>query len=222
MTARRAHVGVCARRRLLVALDLGSGAGLGALGGTAVALGPASPGSGGSNCQAHSSPAFCGHLVCGPILAKYHALGGPSSFLGYPVTDETGTPDGVRRFNYFSTMRPSLIDAGSFPSSWEHCFSSLAPSVSSEEAEVRRQLLGPPLSSSSALVLSPPFSSSLGRRSSSSSSVRMALPCRAASAGFARRWSLVGDQGCAGVPVRNGGFRLRGTDARFRPERPRR
>jgi uncharacterized protein with LGFP repeats len=39
--------------------------------------------------------------VCGAILAKYLALGGPSSFLGYPTTDETGTPDGVGRFNHF-------------------------------------------------------------------------------------------------------------------------
>jgi hypothetical protein len=29
------------------------------------------------------------------------ALGGPASFLGYPTTDETGTPDGVGRFNHF-------------------------------------------------------------------------------------------------------------------------
>jgi GH25 family lysozyme M1 (1,4-beta-N-acetylmuramidase) len=40
--------------------------------------------------------------IHGAILAKYQSLGGPSSFLGYPVTDETGTPDGVGRFNHFS------------------------------------------------------------------------------------------------------------------------
>ncbi len=41
--------------------------------------------------------------VHGLILTKYLSLGGPSSFLGYPTTDETGTPDGVGRFNHFSS-----------------------------------------------------------------------------------------------------------------------
>ncbi|WP_431879610.1 choice-of-anchor D domain-containing protein [Amycolatopsis sacchari] len=41
------------------------------------------------------------HVVQGDILAKYKALGGPAA-LGYPLTDETGTPDGVGRFNHFS------------------------------------------------------------------------------------------------------------------------
>jgi uncharacterized protein with LGFP repeats len=40
--------------------------------------------------------------IHGDIWAKYRALGGPSSVLGYPVTDETGTPDGVGRFNHFA------------------------------------------------------------------------------------------------------------------------
>jgi len=39
--------------------------------------------------------------VSGSILARYQALGGPSSVLGFPITDETGTPDGVGRFNHF-------------------------------------------------------------------------------------------------------------------------
>jgi uncharacterized protein with LGFP repeats len=42
------------------------------------------------------------HAVHGAILAKYHALGGPASFLGYPTTDETGTPDGIGRYNHFN------------------------------------------------------------------------------------------------------------------------
>ena len=41
------------------------------------------------------------HEVHGAIGAHYFALGGTASFLGYPVTDETGTPDGVGRFNHF-------------------------------------------------------------------------------------------------------------------------
>jgi LGFP repeat len=39
--------------------------------------------------------------VHGAIRAKYLALGAESSFLGYPTTDETGTPDGRGRFNHF-------------------------------------------------------------------------------------------------------------------------
>ena len=39
--------------------------------------------------------------VHGAIAAHYRALGGSASILGYPVTDETGTPDGVGRFNHF-------------------------------------------------------------------------------------------------------------------------
>jgi hypothetical protein len=41
------------------------------------------------------------HEVHGAILAKYQELGAEGSFLGYPTTDETGTPDGVGRFNHF-------------------------------------------------------------------------------------------------------------------------
>ncbi|MCU1237870.1 MAG: hypothetical protein JWP63_5837 [Candidatus Solibacter sp.] len=41
------------------------------------------------------------HEVHGAILGKYQDLGGESSFLGYPTTDESGTPDGVGRFNHF-------------------------------------------------------------------------------------------------------------------------
>jgi uncharacterized protein with LGFP repeats len=37
----------------------------------------------------------------GDILAHYQQLGGPAGVLGFPVTDETGTPDGVGRFNRF-------------------------------------------------------------------------------------------------------------------------
>jgi uncharacterized protein with LGFP repeats len=49
-----------------------------------------------SNCSF-----FGADQVCGAIRAKYLALGGPS-VLGDPTTNETSTPDGIGRFNYFS------------------------------------------------------------------------------------------------------------------------
>jgi hypothetical protein len=54
------------------------------------------------SCRIYSSPATGSHQVCGAILAKYQALGGPSGSLGYPTTDETPTPDGIGRFNHFA------------------------------------------------------------------------------------------------------------------------
>lgn len=39
--------------------------------------------------------------VYGEIAKKWQALGGPSGFLGAPLNDETGTPDGVGRYNHF-------------------------------------------------------------------------------------------------------------------------
>jgi hypothetical protein len=53
--------------------------------------------------------------VHGAIRQKYLELGAEASFLGYPTTDETVTPDGVGRFNHFQ--------AGSIywtPSTWAH------------------------------------------------------------------------------------------------------
>lgn len=41
------------------------------------------------------------HEVHGAILEKWKALGWENSFLGFPVTDETSTPDGFGRFNFF-------------------------------------------------------------------------------------------------------------------------
>jgi hypothetical protein len=40
--------------------------------------------------------------VRGAILAHYTALGGPTGVLGFPTTDELGTPEGVGRFNHFT------------------------------------------------------------------------------------------------------------------------
>jgi uncharacterized protein with LGFP repeats len=41
------------------------------------------------------------YAVYGEIAKKWQSLGGPAGFLGLPLTDETGTPDGVGRFNHF-------------------------------------------------------------------------------------------------------------------------
>jgi uncharacterized protein with LGFP repeats len=41
------------------------------------------------------------HQVHGSIRAEWAALGWEQSPLGYPVTDETGTPDQIGRFNHF-------------------------------------------------------------------------------------------------------------------------
>ncbi|WP_052206727.1 glycoside hydrolase family 3 N-terminal domain-containing protein [Sinomonas humi] len=48
------------------------------------------------------SPASGAHEVNGGILGHYRALGGPVGFLGFPLTDETGTPDGIGRYNNFT------------------------------------------------------------------------------------------------------------------------
>jgi len=41
------------------------------------------------------------HEVHGDIRWKWSELGWEQGFLGYPITDETGTPDGVGRYSYF-------------------------------------------------------------------------------------------------------------------------
>ncbi len=43
------------------------------------------------------------HTVCGAIRDKWVSLGGENSFLGYPLTDETATPDGIGRYNHFQS-----------------------------------------------------------------------------------------------------------------------
>jgi uncharacterized protein with LGFP repeats len=48
------------------------------------------------------SPATGAHVVYGAIAVTYAAWGGPTGALGFPTTDETGTPDGVGRFNHFT------------------------------------------------------------------------------------------------------------------------
>ncbi|MGW2834648.1 LGFP repeat-containing protein [Streptomyces sp. NPDC001286] len=47
------------------------------------------------------SPQTGAHEVHGSIRVCYARMGGTRGFLGYPLTDETGTPDGVGRYNHF-------------------------------------------------------------------------------------------------------------------------
>ena len=48
------------------------------------------------------SPGTGAHELHGEIRRRYLELGGPAGVLGFPVTDEIGTPDGVGRYNHFS------------------------------------------------------------------------------------------------------------------------
>lgn len=47
------------------------------------------------------TPATGAHSIYGAIRAKWASLGWEKG-LGYPTTDETGTPDGIGRYNHFS------------------------------------------------------------------------------------------------------------------------
>ncbi|WP_164016374.1 N-acetylmuramoyl-L-alanine amidase [Pyxidicoccus trucidator] len=47
------------------------------------------------------TPATGAHAVSGDINVKWVALSREAGLLGYPLTDETATPDGVGRFNHF-------------------------------------------------------------------------------------------------------------------------
>jgi thermolysin len=47
------------------------------------------------------TPATGAHEVHGAIRSKWASLGWECSFLGFPLTDETTTPDGIGRFNHF-------------------------------------------------------------------------------------------------------------------------
>jgi uncharacterized protein with LGFP repeats len=48
-----------------------------------------------------SIPAAVGFQVYGEIGKKWNSLGGERGFLGSPLNDETGTPDGIGRYNHF-------------------------------------------------------------------------------------------------------------------------
>ncbi|UOX90822.1 hypothetical protein MUY14_09410 [Amycolatopsis sp. FBCC-B4732] len=50
----------------------------------------------------YTTPGTGAHGIQGEIRKKWRALGAEKG-LGYPTTDETSTPDGVARYNHFST-----------------------------------------------------------------------------------------------------------------------
>jgi hypothetical protein len=54
-----------------------------------------------ANGSIYWSPATGAHEVHGAIRGLWSQLGWERSFLGYPATDETPTPDGVGRYNHF-------------------------------------------------------------------------------------------------------------------------
>jgi LGFP repeat len=52
-------------------------------------------------CDIYYRPESGAHEVEGDIRAKYNQLRGANGPLGFPITDESATPDGVGRFNHF-------------------------------------------------------------------------------------------------------------------------
>jgi len=71
------------------------------------------------------SPATGAHEVHGAIGAHFAALGEETGLLGYPLTDELGTPDGVGRFNvfqggstYWSQYTPAAEVHGAIRDTW--------------------------------------------------------------------------------------------------------
>ncbi len=68
------------------------------------AFGPARPlvtgGTPWGTCESFESKATGKHTLCGPILAKYKALGGPAGF-GYPGTDIVTAADKTGRYAHF-------------------------------------------------------------------------------------------------------------------------
>ncbi len=86
-------------------------------------------------------PITAAHEVHGAIRVKYLELGAEASFLGYPTTDETGTPDGIGRFNHFQ--------AGSIywtAYTWAHEVHGLIRQLWAEHGWERNPSLGYPIS----------------------------------------------------------------------------
>jgi uncharacterized protein with LGFP repeats len=86
--------------------------------------------------------------IHGAIRAKYLALGGPSSVLRYPTTDETAATDGIGRFNNFSyTASSSRIDGSIYYTPGTGAWSIHGAIVTKWEAMgAERSCLGYPLS----------------------------------------------------------------------------
>lgn len=55
------------------------------------------------------SPKTGAHVLLGAIRSKWVVLGAETGPLGYPITDEKGTPDKVGRYNHFSGSNGSSI-----------------------------------------------------------------------------------------------------------------
>lgn len=53
------------------------------------------------NATAYGAPADTPKEVHGAIRDRYVQFGGPDGWLGFPLTNETGTPDGKGRYNHF-------------------------------------------------------------------------------------------------------------------------
>ncbi|HJQ46662.1 MAG TPA: PQQ-dependent sugar dehydrogenase [Amycolatopsis sp.] len=58
------------------------------------------PGTG--TASVYFTPAIGAHAIWGLIRQRWEALGWETGPMGYPVTDELGTPDGVGRYNHFT------------------------------------------------------------------------------------------------------------------------
>jgi hypothetical protein len=101
-----------------------------------------------SNCTTYTSPGTGSHQVCGAIRAKYLALGGPYSFLGYPTTDEMRAPDGIGRYNHFSlTANNTRVDGSIYWTPGTGAWSIHGAIVTKREAMgAERSCLGYPLS----------------------------------------------------------------------------
>ncbi|MGA4545172.1 FG-GAP-like repeat-containing protein [Uniformispora flossi] len=58
-----------------------------------------------NDCQTFTSADTGTHSLCGPILTKYLALGGPTGALRYPTTDVTAAGDATGRYAHFQGTR---------------------------------------------------------------------------------------------------------------------
>lgn len=58
------------------------------------------------------TPSTGAHAIYGQIRGRWASLGWEQSFLGYPTSDETGTPDGSGRFNPFQRGKINWTLAG--------------------------------------------------------------------------------------------------------------
>ncbi|MFC9895382.1 LGFP repeat-containing protein [Nocardia sp. NPDC127579] len=69
-------------------------------------------------CNIYYSADTGAKVMYGDILAKYQAVGGPEGSLGFPTNDESGTGDGLGRFNNFAAEGGAAIYWG--PDSGAH------------------------------------------------------------------------------------------------------